>query len=65
MGPGGGEPAGFTVGTLETGRDTGAAGDRQKKPDAAAKSLYKAGSARYSERGLRETVCRSRHACRA
>lgn len=64
MGFGGGEPAGFAVGTVETGRDTGDAGNGQKKPDGAAKSLYKAGSARYSKRGFRETVCRSRHACR-
>lgn len=44
---GGGEPVGFTVGTVETGRGFGGTGNRQKKPDETVKSLYKAGSALF------------------
>lgn len=47
MEPGGGEPVGFTVGTVETGRGFGGTGNRQKKPDETVKSLYKAGSALF------------------
>ncbi len=52
-GIGGGKPAGFAVGTPETGRNCGSIRNRQEKLAKAAESLYKARSVRYSKRGLR------------